>query len=407
MPTSTATDSNGIQDLICQEMMDDPLMSCFYHWVQDQSGQEHDERNKLFFQSSIVLLITQWYLQDDMVKEGQRLPLNLICNQYLPIPFIVPSDPNVSSELKPSRILVAPINGANVPYLKFFNKDEQLISKINHICDKVLGPEPTQSKTFIEDSTRAHFVGEQVARRKGLQPPRCLSLACTTEHQTGLTHPGLCAKNPDLDDSFSPLQQELNPTLIEIAVNTYKLHDPATFNLLHQVSELMNIPKIGHDQNPGWTSLQCNLATFVPKEKAGDATLAAEMGRVGDPHHDRFDNPVPCTVSVSAPRAVNNQGVMLENFEGGQFHLLDLGFQMDLTNPSVNGFSGGRLHGGTIAFGPEGADTKGCYHWLCPIYPISSTLCNTVAQTIGGMPDGRPIQLLSEHKNLPNRKQAL
>lgn len=138
-----------------------------------------------------------------------------------------------------------------------------------------------------------------------------------------------------------------------------------------------------------------------------DATLAAEMGRVGDPHHDRFDNPVPCTVSVSAPRAVNNQGVMLENFEGSQFHLLDLGFWMDLTNPSVNGFSGGRLHGGTIAFGPEGADTKGCYHWLCPIYPISSTLCNTVAQTIGGMPDGRPIQLISEHKNLPNRKQAL
>lgn len=151
----------------------------------------------------------------------------------------------------------------------------------------MLGPEPTQSKTFIEDSTRAHFVGEQVARRKGLQPPRCLSLACTTEHQTGLTHPGLCAKNPDLDDSFSQLQQELNlvcivccyivdkvltvffQTLIEIAVNTYKLHDPATFNLLHQVSELINIPKIGHDQNPGWTGLQCNLATFVPKEKAG------------------------------------------------------------------------------------------------------------------------------------------
>ena len=78
--------------------------------------------------------------------------------------------------------------------------------RITEMCDSILGPIPVIGKTAIESSHQAHYVGEQSKE----QPGRCLSLGSTTQKQKHLTQPGACSRNPDLEDPFCKIQQDLN-----------------------------------------------------------------------------------------------------------------------------------------------------------------------------------------------------
>lgn len=94
-----------------------------------------------------------------------------------------------------------------------------------------------------------------------------------------------------------------------------------------------------------------------------------------------------------------------EGWEGGRFHLVELGLYVKLDHLVVITFSGLRLHGGTPPLAPPGAVIPAwAYRCVEVAYPQGATMDGRASMNIAINGDGIPLSLTPVMRDLSHPK---
>lgn len=90
-------------------------------------------------------------------------------------------------------------------------------------------------------------------------------------------------------------------------------------------------------------------------------------------------------------------GDLPEDYQGGRFHILELGVYIELDGLMVITFSGLRRHGGTPPMAPNGQEVlPWAYRFTVPMYCPGSILDGKTLNVIGALPLGEPFSMRPE-----------
>lgn len=107
--------------------------------------------------------------------------------------------------------------------------------------------------------------------------------------------------------------------------------------------------------------------------------MKTHMGEFGTSHIDKLDDAGGLTAMISNSTHPQGQG-----YENGRFHLLALGFWVDLRPLHIVNFSGLRQHGGTPPLAPPGKEPRPSdYRFITVLYPPRSLMSGAGSHTIG------------------------
>ncbi len=132
-----------------------------------------------------------------------------------------------------------------------------------------------------------------------------------------------------------------------------------------------------------------------------DGDLSGELGFFGGLHFDKYDSLGGWSTMFANPDLPDD----VAGWEGGRFHLVELGFYVRLDTLVAITFSGLRQHGGTPPLAPEGAEIPDwAYRWVTVLYPQGATLDGRVTMNIASNSDGTPLQLTPQMKDMTSPK---
>lgn len=150
-----------------------------------------------------------------------------------------------------------------------------------------------------------------------------------------------------------------------MGVRALKSRAPDLYALLDAHADIVNMPRIGVPENCAYTSIQLNFHNAVLYEKGTSflysisglidssaltvTGMKAAMGKSGDSHIDEHDAHGTLSTLIAAPK-------LLDGYEGGRFHILELGVYICLDTITVASFSSLFRHGGTPPIAPQGCD---------------------------------------------------
>lgn len=119
-----------------------------------------------------------------------------------------------------------------------------------------------------------------------------------------------------------------------------------------------------------------------------------ELGFFGGMHRDTGD-------SAASYTSMFANSDLPDDYEGGRFHLVELGIYVELEGLVCVCFSGLRLHGGTPPRAPKKATTipKEAYRWVMVLYPQGSVLDGGSNVNVAALPDRTPFQIVPEMKD--------
>ncbi|KAK7460805.1 hypothetical protein VKT23_008734 [Stygiomarasmius scandens] len=263
---------------------------------------------------------------------------------------------------------------------------ETFQAEVIKIRDEMLGPRESRTPHMVwfEDGPRAIKV----------QGSRAYSNGCTVQPQRQyLVAPAAGNKvipDEERDDNLR-LRENLLKTLIPKAVSIFKILAPDLYQNLDIAAELHNTPRIGCDENCLFTGAQQNLATAVgPKTGIG---LHSHLQAFGGKHLDKQD-------SNGGYTGLTCGHDLPPGYEGGRFHLVELGGYVRLDGIKMVFFSGLRMHGGTPPLAPnDSAIPDWAYRWTSVLYPQSIVLNGQGAVNVASKPDLSPLQLTPEMRD--------
>lgn len=141
-------------------------------------------------------------------------------------------------------------------------------------------------------------------------------------------------------------------------------------------AELVNAPRVAHDDNVYFTQVQANVSKCYPRNSADNME---QLGGFGDMHTD-WDHPGKMTVAGAFSH-------MPDRYHPGLFILYELGVFVRLDNGHHVCFSGLRYHGGFPPTAPEGEQPAS---WACRLlhvsYPSDAITNMSGRQAIGPLP---------------------
>lgn len=123
------------------------------------------------------------------------------------------------------------------------------------------------------------------------------------------------------------------------------------------------------------------------------------MKDFSETHFDNGDE----TGGFSAMVSAND---LPDGYEGGRFHLVELGFYTCLQNTlQITGFSGLRWHGGTPPLAPKHIDflcdiPEWAIRWVAILYSQSNVLDGHVTFNIAANEDKTPLQVTRATKDI-------
>ena len=187
-------------------------------------------------------------------------------------------------------------------------------------------------------------------------------------------------------------------------------------NLLEEHAEMVNLPRVGVDDNVAFPAIQANIAPAVAlRDALGtknrpishimcllfyffslETGLESSMGFFGlsAGHTDEGDDEAGLTCMISNSR-------IPDNYEPGRFHLFGLGMYTIVKPKSISIFSGLGRHGGTPPIAPLDVEvspdsTRLMIVLYCPKVALSP---NGTSMPLASLPNGIPLLLGPEVTN--------
>ncbi|KAJ3937632.1 MAG: hypothetical protein NXY57DRAFT_1034349 [Lentinula lateritia] len=336
------------------------------------------------------------------VTNGTKLRFADTRDPYLPAVYEVKSHPRIPKDLASNtikRILVVPWPKGNAPYLKFYfnyckanvpipgsrNATIPSWGKLE-VGDIVFVRDIAGSGDGIDDSFEV-FVGDMCEDRSanfGTAFEQCTKRAnpvggsgrcygCGLSHQKprNLVTPAVGGKIP-----------------IWVATKFFRRLLPAEYKCLETACDLNNVPRIGTDDNVLYQGVQLNLSD--PVYDTGVINFIKALAFFGGKHFDKHDSPGGWTTMFSYPDMPIGNG-----WEGGRFHLVELGLYAELDGLKSITFTGLRLHGGTPPLAPAGTPIPPwAYRWVVVLYPQGAILDGKATVNVAATSKGFPVQVI-------------
>ncbi|KIY61680.1 hypothetical protein CYLTODRAFT_447602 [Cylindrobasidium torrendii FP15055 ss-10] len=268
-------------------------------------------------------------------------------------------------------------------------------AQLDNLRDGALGPKNKRSRTHVqfEDSKRAHAV----------HGTRCYQIAISHQRQRNMCTPSAGTKmyegdsldGQTTDDKHIHWCHKAIETLTPIAVDAYRSRQPEEYKVLDDAAELFNTPRIGCDRNCIYTGGQMNLAT--PHLHSSEGVMS-ELKTFGLKHKDGGD-------ALSAMSTMISNNDLPPGYEGGRFHLVELGVYVELEGCIIVGFSGLRWHGGTPPLAPPAlVDEKDippwAYRWVFILYPQRAVLDGGTTFNVAANQDHSPFQVTANMRDV-------
>ncbi|EDR12557.1 uncharacterized protein LACBIDRAFT_312119 [Laccaria bicolor S238N-H82] len=149
----------------------------------------------------------------------------------------------------------------------------------------------------------------------------------------------------------------------QVAMESLKMFVPKKYiEAVTLNAKVMNMPRVGSNENIITPAHQINLAPAVRQEECEDEGLPG-MGGFGIGHTDKCDSRGSCTCMVA-------NSWLPEEYEPRRFHLLGFGCYFVLESLFVMCFSGLWKHGGTPPIAPWGIEPADhAIHCMTVCYP--------------------------------------
>ncbi|KAJ8085321.1 hypothetical protein PM082_004117 [Marasmius tenuissimus] len=236
---------------------------------------------------------------------------------------------------------------------------------------------------------------ESYGRAEGIKDTRCYPTGLNVQKAPNITGPSKGLKVTDdrqineksTDGDYLRTVQLINRIITPLAVCAYRTRNPELYEILDEMAELVNTPRLACKENCLFTGGQLNIALAQLYESKGEMK---ELGFFGGVHKDQYD----------AEGSLSNMAVfsnLPEGYEGGRFHFVELGVFVMLEGIKFIGFSGLRYHGGTPPLAPQGVThiDPSAYRIVHISYPQAHVIDGKTTFNIGATSDGseKPLQV--------------
>ncbi|KAF8576919.1 hypothetical protein K439DRAFT_1622506 [Ramaria rubella] len=186
--------------------------------------------------------------------------------------------------------------------------------------------------------------------------------------------------------------------MVLAAIKSIEIGPPDILSTAKLRGSLVNMPKLGTDDNVYFGTTQLNIAQAECHGQAGQ--LKKQLGPFGGKHVDSKDHPASYTNMIFLSH-------LPSTYHPGLFFLYELGAYIHL-DPfiSVN-FSGLRFHGGTAPTAPPGERPVAWgYHLTHISYPAHAIIDMSVRQALATLPGGTILHITPEMQEhmAPNKK---
>ncbi|KAK1217860.1 hypothetical protein PQX77_019480 [Marasmius sp. AFHP31] len=264
---------------------------------------------------------------------------------------------------------------------------QKIVKRLQNVRDRSLGAKSlrTVSKVAFEKSKRA----------VGIKKSRCYPTGINVQKSKNMALPAANAKltvadnldNPEQMDDYLQLVQELNDVVIPLAVQAYRMRLPGQYQIMKDMAELMNTPRIGCSENCLYSGGQLNIALGRLYEST---EALKELGFFGGVHRDGFD----AAANFSNMTCCSD---LPKGYEGGRFHFVELGVYVRLEGVQLIGFSGLRYHGGTPPLAPQGEELDpSAYRFVHILYPQSHVLEGRATYNLAAQPNHQPMEITGD-----------
>lgn len=193
-----------------------------------------------------------------------------------------------------------------------------------------------------------------------------------------------------------------------MAMAALKIGAPKEYmQLLQEHADLVNLPRIGVDENVAFPAVQANVAPAIALKDAlgrhflfhvlrsdiyimSDKGLESAMGFFGltAGHTDDGDDEAGLTCMISNSR-------IPDNYEPGRFHLFDVGIYIIIKPKIASIFNGLSRHGGTPPIAPNNTTPlEDAVRLVIVFYPPKAILSSDKSSIpLASLPNGTPLVL--------------
>ncbi|KIY48152.1 hypothetical protein FISHEDRAFT_73921 [Fistulina hepatica ATCC 64428] len=252
--------------------------------------------------------------------------------------------------------------------------DPQVAGELDKVQEAIMGDHLQMSSEQPTKVGGQWAGGTRFERDERATPVRNTKRAYTCgisgECPRNLAHPPSCTKvDPGVsweEDEFLHLRQFILRKTTPIAVRKFRSNFRRIYDEISSYANMVNCPRIGCHENTCFTSLQINLMGAIAHQSMAGLS---DLGSFGEKHIDNKD--CPCAYTCMFCKSNLPKG-----YDGGRFHLVELGVYVDLNKPVAIYFQGLRYHSGTPVRAPPGA----------------AVLSGEVIHAVGAQPSGRPAE---------------
>ncbi|KAK1216260.1 hypothetical protein PQX77_021112 [Marasmius sp. AFHP31] len=152
--------------------------------------------------------------------------------------------------------------------------------------------------------------------------------------------------DPEKMDHYLQLVWELNDVVVPLTIQAYRMRLLGQYCIMRDMADLMKTPRIACSKNCLYTGSQLNITLAQLHDSM---EVLKELGFFRGVHHDQFDT----AANMSNMTCCSD---LLEGYEGGCFHFVELGVYIKLDGIQLIGFSGLRYHSRTPPLAPQGEE---------------------------------------------------
>ncbi|TRM70065.1 hypothetical protein BD626DRAFT_563754 [Schizophyllum amplum] len=235
--------------------------------------------------------------------------------------------------------------------------DSSVYEKLRDIRDRLLGSREARvannGRTDLEmDPTNVRTRGRT-----------CFAFGNTLQKPRNVAQPTVGGRPDVVSEEKRALRSDVVFHTTAVGVHALRTREPAMYAAMDAHAEVINLPRIGVAENCAYTSIQVNVHPAVTYKSVSG--MKKSMGKSGDSHLDEHDSHGALSTMIATPD-------IPDDYEGGRFHLLELGFYVRLDQPTVFCFSSLFTHGGTPPIAPPGCDTPALWATRCNIILYSN-----------------------------------
>ncbi|KAH6891701.1 hypothetical protein BKA70DRAFT_1233919 [Coprinopsis sp. MPI-PUGE-AT-0042] len=210
---------------------------------------------------------------------------------------------------------------------------------------------------------------------------RCYTLAQSFEAIPAIVAPCASGKWKGDGTGYLAIVRDLIKATSRLAMANMRCATPSIQEIIQERSNTLGLPRIGHDDNYAYPTIQCNIASASRSR----SDLSKDMGDFGSAHRDERDSVGHFTNMIANSK-------LPSSYDPGYFHLLLLGVYVSLRSGIGFNFQGHWKHGGSAPTCLPNNDldpSATCF--VLVSYPPSGMVSNQVRHRVAELPrpDGR------------------